>query len=163
MFLCSAYLSLSLATFFLREFSFTIMASLLLSACFWFSKMYLSQAAWSHRPQSVIGSWILMDSVSRSDKWSSSVREKEQLARPIPAESEPAPSGSERNQPFHHLSSISLSSTSLHQSVSLLTLFPPHSSRRLQQTRKYIQNGILAYILLQSIYCIGQFIYLFAY
>ncbi len=110
MFLCSADLSLSLSTFFFWKFFLAIMASLLLSACFWFSKMYLSQAAWSHRPQSVIGSWILMDSVSRSDKWSSSVREKEQLG----PRSQPS-----QNQPLQVQREISLSITSL-LSLSLL-------------------------------------------
>lgn len=161
MFLCSADpFSLSLL-FFLSKFFLTIMASLLLSACFWSSKMYLSHTARSHRPQSVIGSWILMDSVSRSDKWSSSVREKEQLTLPIPAEPEPAPSGSERNQSFHHLSSISRSLLYITASLCLFVnpFFPPHSCRRLQHSWKYIRNGILAYILLQSIYCISLFIY----
>lgn len=62
-------------------------------------KCTCSRAAWSRGPQSVIGSWILMDSASRSDKWSSSTleKEREQLARPVPAKPEPAPSVSEIN------------------------------------------------------------------
>lgn len=68
------------------------------------------------------GSWWIqwVEAISGQVLWE---RKNSSLAPPIPAEPEPAPLGSERNQPFHHLSSLSLSSSSLHQSVSFNPFF----------------------------------------